>query len=176
MILNSNLSLKHSAWYKMQDLYPVQGGPKPKVGLFPRLIDLFIVACTIGMKLNKRVPNDQTEEITGINSKTYNDPINDDLKRILDYLLKMLILTMDVPELKNVDTTTKQKLAFSSEYNVEKFNAASILCEYANAGVIELCNLIGSSDTETIDNIITYIKELRVNSEVLPDVDEFANI
>ncbi len=175
MILNSNLSFKHSAWEKMKELYPVQGGPKPKIGLFPRLIDLFIVACTIGMKLETRTENDLQEEVSEVNSKTYNDPANDDLKRTLDYLLKILILTMNLDELKNVNRETKEKLAFSSDYSIEKFNAANILCEYANTGVIKLSELMTEQDTETIDNIINYITDLQNGEQALPDYDEFAN-
>jgi len=174
MILNSNLSFKHSVWEKMQDLYPVQSGPKPKIGLFPRLIDLFIVACTIGIKLNLRTKNDLTEEIAGVNSKTYNDPANDDLKRILDYLLKIVILTMDLPELSQYDRNTKEKLAFAADFTIEKFNLANILCEYANTGVIELEKLITDNDTESIDNIIKYISNLQLQSIDLPDIDDFS--
>lgn len=176
MILNSNLSFKHSAWLKMQELYPVQGGPKPKIAIFPRLIDLFIVACSIGMKNNERVENDGSEELASVNSKTYNDPINDDIKRTLDYLLKILILTMDIPELKDYDRSTKEKLAFSSDFVVDKFNAASVLCEYANAGVVKLESLITEQDTETISNIVTYLEDLKNSTQVLPDIDDFDNI
>lgn len=176
MILNSNLSFKHSAWLKMQELYPVQGRPKPKIALFPRLIDLFIVACTIGMKLGERVANDSSDEIASVNSKTYNDPVNDDIKRTLDYLLKVLILTMDIPELSNCDRSTKEKLAFAADFNLDKFNAASVLCEYANAGVIKMADLITEQDTETINKIITYLDELKNSTVSLPDIDDFENI
>lgn len=176
MVFNSNLSLKHTVWQKMQDLYPVQGGMKPKIALFPRLIDLFIVACSIGMKNDERVPNDTSEEIASVNSKTYNDPVNDDLKKTLDYLLKILILTMDIDELKNYDRITKEKLAFSSDFDIDKFNPASILCEYANAGAIKLASLITEQDTETIEKIFEYINTLKNSTAVLPDIEDFGNI
>ena len=176
MILNSNFSLKHSIWNELQDLYPVQNGPKPKIALFPRLIDLFILACAIGMKNETRVPNDVSEEVTGVNSKTYNDPANDDLKKMLDFLLKIMILTLNVPELEKYDRAEKEKLAFAADYNIDKFNAANILCEYANFGAIKISELITSQDTETISNILDYIDELKVETMVLPDIDDFDSI
>lgn len=176
MIMNSNLIFKHTVWEKMKDLYPAQGSSKPKIALFPRLIDVFIVACTIGLQKNQRIENDTNEEISSVNSKTYNDPINDDLKKTLDFLLKILILTMNAPELAFCDTNEKEKLAFSSDYSIEKFNPASILVEYANYGAIELSKLITLQDTETIDNILSYITELKNTETILPDIDEFAQI
>lgn len=177
MLLNSNFVLKHSAWLKMRELYPAQGETKPKIALFPRLIDLFIVACTIGMRNSERVPNDMSDDVAAeINSKTYNDPVNDDIKRTLDYLLKILILTMDIPELDKYDRSTKEKLAFAADFNVEKFNAASILCEYANAGVLKIAELITDQDTETLNNIVSYITDLKNSNESLPDIDDFDNI
>jgi len=176
MILNSNIVLKHSIWYKMQDLYPVQNGPKPKIALFPRLIDAFIVACTIGMKANTRIENDEKEEVASVNSKTYNDPVNDDIKRTMDYMLKILILTMDLPELSGVSRNDKEKLAFASDFNIDKFNPINIMTEYANYGATKLVELMTDQDTETINNIIEYLDSLKLENEILPDIDDFGTI
>ena len=176
MIMNSNLILKHSIWEKMQELYPVQGGQKPRIALFPRLIDLYIFACTIGMHDGIRTPNDLNDEIASINSKTYNDPSNDDLKRTLDFLLKILVLTMDVPELKNCTRSEKEQLAFSADKTIDKFNAASILSEYANYGATKIYEIITNSDTESISNISDYVRELKDANIELPDIDYFDKI
>lgn len=176
MILNSNISLKHSIWYKMQELYPVQNGPKPKIGVFPRLIDAFIVACSIGMHDNVRVENDEKEEVTSVNSKTYNDPANDDIKRVMDYMLKILILTLDVTELSGVKREDKEKLAFASDYTIDKFNPINIMCEYANYGAKKLAELVTEQDTETINNIINYLESLKNENDILPDIDDFGSI
>lgn len=172
MILNSNFVLKHTAWTKLKDLYPVQGSiTAPKILIFKRLIDLFIVCLTIGVKIGERVPNDSVDEIASINSKTYNDPINDDLKKTLDFILKIIILTSDLKELEKLTQEQKEELAFSADYALENFNAANVMCEFANAGAIKISELITDNDITTIFELLEYIKELQ--NETLPEFDIF---
>ena len=94
----------------------------------------------------------------------------------MDYMLKILILTMDLPELSGVSRNDKEKLAFASDFNIEKFNPINIMTEYANYGATKLVELMTDQDTETINNIIEYLNSLKLENDILPDIDDFGTI
>lgn len=171
MELTSDIYIKYSGWEKVMDLFPSEQNRNPKINAFRRLIDLFIVACTIGISSDEYIENDLDDTILTIGRNTMGDVANEDINNIMSFLLKMALLTTS--RFNNESMDTREKLAFDEKYNINNYSAANILLSYANYGVDEISKVITSHDTETLFNIIELINNKMVSGWSLPDVSEF---
>lgn len=165
MEIRGDLQLKYSSWEKARALTNFDNFAT--IGLFDRLIDLFIVACAIGILYDEWKSNDLEKEVQTINRNTYGSIQNEDVYRILNFMFKNAILTTKkVP----FDNETRLKIAFDSSYTEEKFSPTNFLVEFANYGIDIILEECTNHDIETISKL----KE-RLAGMVNPDYEKILN-
>lgn len=190
MLITSALSLKHSNWLRAKEICHVQNEPTSKTEIFDRLVDLFIVSCTIGINDGQKLENVSQDEIHSISHRVISDPSNTNLVEIFDYLTKIIILTCDEPELKDLTSKEKEKLAFDDIKSEEDGKAAldgkinfpkfkqkiyNILCSYANYGLGKIFESYSSHNLELLVNVYSNIEDTLNSYEELPDLEQFGN-
>ena len=154
MILSSDIILYHSLWERA-DKELVDD-----FGVFSRLIDIYILACSIGIKEDKIVVavKDPAIEEKNIGRNTYMSLQNTDLHDALDFMLQNALINSKTLEL---DSDERLKLAFDPDYTVNKLSAASILTGFANYGIEQIYKKIDSSSPlVVIDELYKYFNEL----------------
>ena len=159
MILNSDLILKHPLWARVD----MELCSNKELGIFNRIIDVYVIACAIGIKEDKVVnEGDEGEIIRTIGRNTYMSMSNTDLKMILDFLLQNAILHSK--HLK-YDMDERLKLAFNPDYTIPKLSAASFLNAFANYGIEKIFENINSkSPLVVISDLNTYFDSLSSNN------------
>lgn len=133
MRLSSDLMMNHPLWEKAEDVLI------NRTKLFGRMVDIFIVACSIGIKEDKCIPNetidDALKQPKTIGRNTYQSMGNADLSELLDYMLQNAIVTSNnLP----FDTDERLKLAFNPDYENSKFSPAGFLVSFANYGITKI--------------------------------------
>lgn len=160
MILSSDLILTHPLWEKAQD------DLINRLGIFNRLIDLFLIACSIGIREDKQINSDDIEtplsQPRSIGRNTYQSAINTDLSDLLNLMLQNSILTS---KCLNMDLDERLKLSFNPDYENKKFSPANFLIGFANYGIVEIFNNINCDlpATTVSDDLYTYLNSLRDN-------------
>ena len=86
--------LKHTSWSNYLKI-------TKELKIFDRTVDLFLVACTIGIYDDKRLEADLSDEITSIGRNTFT--INEDVNRITEFLFQNAILHSKICEAKDKD-------------------------------------------------------------------------
>lgn len=154
MDIKGDISLKYIGWEdeKVNQLVYTSSIPN-STAFFGRTIDLFIVACSIGILEDKRIPNEGQKEYNSIGRNTY--ITNDDVSRIFHFLFENAILTTRTV---NFDNETRMKLAFDSNFNLEKFSPNNFLVEFANYGVDKIWECRTAHDIETVSNVMDFLK------------------
>ena len=155
MTLTSDIQLLHPLWEKADNELCNSAG----IGLFNRLIDLYILACAIGIKddcviVNIETPNDKKS----IGRNTYQSGANTDLRDLLDFMLQNALLNS-----KTIDFSIDErlKLAFDPDYTVKKLSAANFLTGFANYGIVKIYEKIASkAPIVAIDEIHAYFDAL----------------
>ncbi len=150
MILSGDFELFYPLWDKAQ----IELCSSDKIGLFRRFIDLYIVACAIGIH-DDSVKVDFEEKLDSpkmFGSKTYLSMDNNDLQAALEFMLKTAILTTKTID---IDNEERIKLAFDPEYENKKIgNASKFLNGFANYGLDKIYSVIEETDSmANIDNI-----------------------
>lgn len=188
MKISSALSLKHSNWSRAKEICNIQGEPTSKTEIFHRLVDLFIVSCTLGIQDGIRIDNDNQEELHSVSHKVINDPNNSNLVEVFDYLTKIIILTTDEPELKELTNKEKEKLAFDDikleddrkkvldgkiDFQKFKLKICNILCSYANYGLGKILELYSSHNLELLLNIYEEVGNREKKLDEIPDLEQF---
>ena len=157
MILSTDLNLYYPLWEKADN----ELCNKKVYGIFGRLIDLFIVACAIGIKEDKTADagNTPLESPKTIGRNTYQSGINEDLSALLEFMLQNAILnskTIDFDDEKRI------RLAFDPEYQDKKFSPASFLIGFANYGLSKIYDSIkGTTSLVIIAEIYDLLDSLR---------------
>ena len=130
MILNSDIILSHPLWEKAD----AELCSKDRIGLFGRLIDIYILACSIGIKEDKisSATDNPLNPPKSIGRNTYQSIINDNLKKLLDFMLQNALINSQTIDL---DLDERLKLAFDPDYNNNKISAANFLTGFANYGI-----------------------------------------
>ncbi len=178
MILNSDLILYHPLWEKADDIFC----NKDAVCLFNRLIDIYLIACSIGIKEDKTVTDIQypLENPKSIGRNTYMSMQNSDLSDALHIMLQNALLNTKTIDL---DLDERLKLAFDPEYNSNKLSAASILNGFANYGIEQIFEHVTSeSSLVAIDQMYKYLEsmvdsnyEQLLSNITLDDLKKMAN-
>ena len=156
MILNSDLILYHPLWEKADEFLCNKDG----VGLFRRLVDVYIIACSIGIKADKAITKleNPMDNPKTIGRNTYMSMTNTDLKDLLDHMLQNALICSSTLDL---DMDERLKLAFDPDYTNSKISAASLLNGFANYGIEQIfAHIDSSSPMVVIDQIYKYFESL----------------
>lgn len=156
MILNSDIMLHHPLWERVDNELCNKDG----IGLFNRLIDVYILACAIGIKEDKVI--DEIEEPLAspksIGRNTYMSMTNTDLKETLDFMLQNALINSNTIKFNEEE---RIKLAFDPDYTVSKFSAAAFLTGFANYGIKCIMEQVDSnSPIVVIDGLYQYFNSL----------------
>ena len=159
MLISGDISLRHTLWNEAED--------KLCNGfIFERLVDLFIVACSIGIKDDEIIENNMTNDDNprSIGRNTYLVK-NEDLTKIITFLFQNAILNS---KHINFDNKTRLRIAFDPDFpdGKEKINLVptAFLVKFATYGLKRLYDLYNQNDLNHIDGIKSYL-----DSKILPD-------
>lgn len=155
MTLNSDFILYHPLWERADNELVNKDG----IGVFNRLIDVYVLACSIGIKDDKRSePDEPLLSPKSIARNTYTSMANTDLADLVDFLMKTAIVTTSHIDL-NMDE--RLKLAFDPDYTVKNFSATSLLNGFANYGIEQIFNNIDSqTPIIAIEEMYSYFTSL----------------
>lgn len=122
MILNSDLILFHPLWEKADNELCGKDG----IGLFNRLIDVYVLACAIGVKEDKAITEYELplSNPKSIGRNTYMSPTNVDLSNLLSFMLQNILLNSKTISL---EMDERLKLAFDPDYNSNKLRASETI-------------------------------------------------
>lgn len=140
MQLNSDFFLYHPLWEKADtDLVH-------SLGLYKRLIDVFVIACAIGIQEDKIIPAKDIEEPLEnektIGRNTYQSAINADLGDILHFMLQNAIINTSHLDW---DSDKRLEAALNPNYVVEKFRPTEFLISFANYGIVQIFQHVNQS-------------------------------
>lgn len=155
MILNSDLILYHPLWEKADDFFCNNDG----VGLFRRLIDIYLIACSIGIKEDKSITEIENplENPKSIGRNTYMSLQNTDLSDCLNSMLQNAIINTKTIDL---DMDERLKLAFDPDYN-SKISPSSFLNGFANYGIEQIFkNVTSESSLAAIDQMYKFLESM----------------
>lgn len=160
MRLTSDIILYHKNWERADD----ELCNEASIGLFARLVDLFLVACAIGIMDDKsiEVPEELTlENPKNIGRNTYQSIANTDLYDTLDFMLQNAILNSKTI---NLDEDERLKLAFDPEYNNKKISPMNFLVGFANYGLEKIFEKIDSkASIVAIDELYKFFNSLTLS-------------
>lgn len=175
MNISGDILLRHSLWKEVYERYC-------KESIFDRVVDLFIVACSIGIKEDKIVENDLSsdDDCISIGRNTYLVK-NEDLTTIITFLFQNAVLNS-----KHIDfdINTRLRIAFDPDFpdaNAKiNFSPTSFLVKFATYGLTKINENYNSNDLALINNIKelldTHIQEdySDLLEEIKRDMEEFS--
>lgn len=140
MILSSDLEMRHPLWERADNELCANN----EFGIFNRLVDVYVLACAIGIKEDKVISDNEIdnplESPKTIGRNTHRE--NLDIRDMLDFMLQnALIHTKTI----NLDEDERLKLAFNPDYTNKKIRAAEFLTGFANYGITKIFENITSS-------------------------------
>ena len=156
MILNSDIILSHPLWERADNELCGKDG----IALFERLVDIYILACSIGIKEDKTViefenPLNPTKSI---GRNTYQSLTNENLRNSLDFMLQNAIINSKTLDL---DIDERLRLAFDPDYNSTKISPTGFLTGFANYGIEQIFHHIDSnSSVVALDELYSYLNGL----------------
>lgn len=150
MILTSDLRMFNSIWDEAERKL------KDEMKLFSRLIDIYVLACAIGIKEDEIIKNDESivNPVREINRNTYSSMINTNLREMLEFMLQNALINS-----KHIsfDMDERLKLAFDPDYKNDKISAATFLTNFANYGIVKIMECIKSdSPLVAISELFSY--------------------
>jgi len=165
MILTSDINLHNPLWDEAERKL------KDDMKLFSRLVDIFLIACSIGIKDDEIIADEEGLSIVRtIGRNTYQSMINTDLKEQLDYMLQNAIINS---KHLSFDMDERLKLAFDPDYKNDKLKPASFLAGFANYGISQILNTVKSdSPIVAIGELFAYLTTLSdsVYDELLQNI------
>lgn len=140
MILSSDLEMHHPLWERADNELCANN----ELGIFNRLVDVYVLACAIGIKEDKVINESDIDSPLNspktIGRNTHRE--NLDIRDMLDFMLQnALIHTKTI----NLDDEERLKLAFNPDYTNKKIRAAEFLTGFANYGIVKIFGNITSS-------------------------------
>ena len=156
MILNSDLILYHPLWEKADNFFC----NKDAACLFNRLVDIYLIACAIGIKEDKTITEIQypLENPKSIGRNTIFSMQNSELSDALGIMLQNALINSQTI---NLDLDERLKLAFDPEYSISKLSAASFLNGFANYGIEKIFEHVTSEASLTaIDQLYKYLESM----------------
>lgn len=154
MILNSDINLIHPLWERADN----ELCDNSELGIFNRLVDVYVLACAIGIKEDKTLTEIENplENTKSIGRNTHRE--NLDLRDMLDFMLQNALINTSTLKF---DLDERLKLAFDPDYNVSKLSAASFLTGFANYGIEKIFECIGSkSSLVAVSELYSYFESL----------------
>lgn len=153
MTLNTDLMLYHPLWERADNELCSKDG----IAIFNRLVDVYILACSIGIKFDKTITPASEEQLQSpktIGRNTYMSLTNSDLREALDFMLQNAVINSKTISFSEDE---RLKLAFDPDYVITKFSPASFLTGFANYGIAEIFKHIDSqSSLVAIDELYKY--------------------
>lgn len=154
MILNSDINLIHPLWERADN----ELCDNSELGIFNRLVDVYVLACAIGIKEDKTLTEIENplENTKSIGRNTHRE--NLDLRDMLDFMLQNALINTNTLKF---DLDERLKLAFDPDYNVSKLSAANFLTGFANYGIEKIFECIGSkSSLVAVSELYSYFESL----------------
>ena len=156
MILNTDIILTHPLWERADNELCSKNG----LAIFNRLVDVYILACSIGIKEDKILSSSE-EHVQGqktIGRNTYMSLTNTDLRDLLDFMLQNAIINSKT---LNLSVDDRLKLAFDPDFSLNNFSPASFLTGFANYGIDQIFKHIDSqSSLVALDELYKYFSSL----------------
>lgn len=147
MQLSSDLTMIHPLWERADN----ELCSNNELGIFNRLVDVYVLACAIGIKDDKAITEESIDNPLSspktIGRNTHRE--NSDIRDLLDFMLQNALLNSSTI---NIDETERLKLAFNPDYVNKKINAASFLTGFANYGLIKIFENIKSGASLVAEN------------------------
>ena len=156
MILSSDIYLKDPLWERVLN----ELCAKNELGIFNRLVDVYVLACAIGIKEDKIISeSDITNPLATpkqIGRNTHRE--NDDIRDLLDSMLQNALLHSKTIDF---DDDERLKLAFNPDYVNKKIRADDFLTGFANYGIHEIYGIISShSSLVALSDLYEYFESL----------------
>lgn len=171
MLFSSDMFLSHTIWDERNKVLSEKNSNNEKgLQLFTRLVDLFIVACSIGICEDK-VLKDNCSQITSIGRNTLQT--NSDINVIMEFMFQNAILNTKTIDL---DLETRKRYAFGDAKVTGEFSPVNFLPQFANYGMTVLMKCVTENDVETADNIKNLIDEYMVYTQDLEEDYEIDEI
>ena len=156
MILSSDLYLKHPLWERADNGLCANN----ELGVFNRLVDVYLLACAIGIKEDKviydsEIPNPLSPS-KSINRNTHRE--NLDVRDIVDFMLQNALIHSKTVDL---DDDERLKLAFNPDYTNKKISAGEFLTSFANYGITKIFEALSShSSLVALQELYEYFESL----------------
>ena len=142
MILSSDIEMKHPLWERADNILCSTN----ELGIFNRLVDVYVIACAIGLKEDKVINDDELiNPLTSpktIGRNTHRE--NTDVRDLLDFMLQNALIHSKTIDL---DEDERLKLAFNPDYNNKKIRAADFLTGFANYGITKIFECFKSNSS-----------------------------
>ncbi len=154
MQLNSDLTMYYPLWERADDELCSSNA----LGIFGRLVDVYVLACAIGIKEDKTITDIEypLSSPKTIGRNTHRE--NPDIRDLLDFMLQNALIHSKTIDFDNDE---RLKLAFHPDYNVKNFSAANFLTGFANYGLEQMFGAIQSkSSIVAINELYTYFESL----------------
>lgn len=154
MTLNSDLNMSFPLWEWADN----ELCNSKELGIFNRLVDIYVLACAIGIKEDKVIV-DIKEPLSHpkvIGRNTHRE--NSDIRDLLDFMLQNALINSQTI---NLDIDERLKLAFDPDYTVKQISAAAFLTGFANYGLQKIRdNITSGSPLIALNELYTYFESL----------------
>jgi len=147
MKITSDLFLRGDVWLKLREVLI------DKHQIFARVVDYFVVACSIGVAADAWTESDGDLSNT-IARDTYQ--VNYDISDIFDFMFKNAILTS---KLIDYPIDIRLKMAFDDEFKDDAFSTSLFIVKFANYGAQKILEICSEHDIETADNFIELVND-----------------
>lgn len=156
MQLSSDLIMTHPLWERADK----ELCSNNELGVFNRLVDVYVLACAIGIKEDKVIKEEDIDNPLSypktIGRNTHRE--NLDIRDLLDFMLQNALLNSSTI---NIDEDERLKLAFNPDYINKNINAAGFLTGFANYGIQKIFDNIKSNSSLVVENeLYRYFEEL----------------
>lgn len=142
MQLSSDLTMKHPLWERADN----ELCSNSELGIFNRLVDVYVLACAIGIKDDKVIIEESIDNPLSspktIGRNTHRE--NLDIRDLLDFMLQNALINSKTI---SISEDERLKLAFNPDYTNKKINAASFLTGFANYGITQIFNNLTSNSS-----------------------------
>lgn len=156
MQLSSDLEMRNPLWERADN----ELCSNNELGIFNRLVDVYVLACAIGIKEDKVIYDTEIDNPLStpktIGRNTHRE--NLDIRDLLDFMLQNALVHSQTI---NLDMDERLKLAFNPDYNNKKLRAADFLTGFANYGITKIFeNLASRSSLVAVSELYNYFESI----------------
>lgn len=152
MIVTGDFILKGTVWLQLRDNLII------KNEIFKNNVDIFIIACSIGIAADETKEIDEETAYT-IARDTYQ--MEQDRYEIFNSMFRNAILTSKKIQ---ISTEERMKIAFDSDFEAKDLSVTSFLIKFANYGAMKMIEVCSDHDLQTADKLIDMISEYSENN------------